>query len=49
MDTEQQRGEEQPETAPADDESVEDFREEIESDPSRAPSDDENVERIRGG
>jgi hypothetical protein len=42
--------EEQPQQdEPRDDESVEDFREEIEKDPSRAPAEDEDVERVRGG
>jgi hypothetical protein len=39
--------EDQPE--PAEDETVEDFKDEMESDPSRAPADDEGIERLRGG
>jgi hypothetical protein len=47
METEPQRAQDQ---APAqDDESPEDFKQEMESDPSRAPSDDEGLERERGG
>jgi hypothetical protein len=33
----------------AQDESVEDFKEEVENDPSTAKSDDEETERLRGG
>jgi hypothetical protein len=47
METEQQRDAEQ--QTPPDDQSVEDFRREVEDDPSTAPADDENLERERGG
>jgi len=45
MDTEQQRDDEQPQ----DDESVEEFKQEMEEDPSRAQSPDEDAEQLRGG
>ncbi len=47
METEQQRDGEQ--QTPPTDESVEDFKQEMEDDPSRAPSDDPELERERGG
>ena len=47
METDQQRDDEQSQAK--DDESVEEFKEDIENDPSRAPSGDEDLERQRGG
>jgi hypothetical protein len=47
METEQQRDAEQ--QPPPDEESVEDFKREVENDPSTAPADDEGIERVRGG
>ncbi len=49
METEQQRDDEQPQGAAQDDESVEEFKEEMEEDPSRAQSPDDDVEQLRGG
>jgi hypothetical protein len=34
---------------PAEDETVEEFKQELEDDPSLAPADDEGIERLRGG
>ena len=48
MESEEQRDDEQAKSA--DDESVEEFKEAMESDPSRAQSDDDTgAERLRGG
>ena len=47
METDEQRDDEQ--SKAEDEETVEEFKEDIESDPSRAPTDDEGLERFRGG
>ena len=49
METEQQRDDDEPQGAAKDDESVEEFKEDIEGDPSRAQSPDEGTEHLRGG
>ena len=47
METDSQRDDDQSQSK--DDETVEEFKDDMEKDPSRAPSGDEDLERQRGG
>jgi hypothetical protein len=49
MDNERSRDDEQPQEQHGGDESVEEFKQEVEEDPSTATSPDEGAEQLRGG
>ena len=49
MEANQTQGDEQEQGGQAQDESAEDFKQEVENDPSTAKSPDEDTERLRGG
>ena len=49
MENERSRDDEPDRDEAAAEESVEEFKQEVEEDPSTAPSPDENAERLRGG